>query len=140
MPRQRSLKGYEGANLLFFLGVVVVLGTFVWFVFHFYRNANRAPVRASIEGGVLSNAVIPGADSCIFYVGTRLSTTKLRYVNGQIPVTDDGLVKDLFGIPGVLEVVIDQSLVMLHKTPGSHWEAIQPLAREIINRHLHIHH
>ena len=136
--RGKTLRGYEGGNLLFFLLVILVLGGFVAVVFQFYRGADRPA--ASERPGVLSEAEIPGTEACMFYLGTKISPHNRRYVGiNDIPATDDGLVRDLFGISGVTEVVIDQSMVMLHKVPSARWESIKPGAHEVINRHLHMH-
>lgn len=135
---RRTLKGYEGINLVVFLLVLVGLGVFVALVFQYYRAPNVKESEG--EKGVLSTATIPGSDGCMFYVGTELSQTKLRYTSAEaIAATDDGFVRDLFAIPGVVEVVIDHSLVVLHKSPGARWEPIQPAAREVIKKHLHLH-
>jgi hypothetical protein len=134
----KSLKGYEGANLLFFFLVILVLGGFVAIVFQFYRGADRPA--AAERPGVLSEAEIPGTEACMFYLGTRISQNNRRYIGlHDVPATDDGLVRDLFAIPGVAEVVVDRSMVMLHKAPSAKWETIKPDAHEVINRHLHMH-
>jgi hypothetical protein len=134
---RRTLKGYEGINLIVFLLVLAGLGVFVALVFQYYGKPDREP---KAEKGVLSTATIPGSDGCMFYVGTELSQAKLRYASEkEIKATDDGFVQELFEIPGVVEVVVDHSLVVLHKSPGARWEPIQPAAREVINKHLHLH-
>jgi hypothetical protein len=136
--RAKTLRGYEGGNLLFFFLVILVLGGFVAVVFQFYRGADRPA--ASERPGVLSEAEIPGTEACMFYLGTKISPNNRRYVGiKDIPATDDGLVRDLFGIAGITEVVVDQSMVMLHKAPSARWESIKPAAHEVINRHLHMH-
>ncbi len=135
----RTLKGYEGTNLLFFFCIILILGGFVAIVFQFYRGAMK-PSSSSMHPGVISESVIPGTEACMFYVGTRMSESNRRYVGPQdIPATDDGLVRDLFAVPGVTEVVVDHTMVMLHKSPSAQWEKIQPGAREVINKHLHMH-
>lgn len=135
------LRKYEGTNLLFFLIFVIALGVFVALVFQSYKNPGEEPSKKSANGnGIVSEVISPSAESCIFYLGTRLSESSLRYRSRlDIPVTDDGLARDLFAISGVAEVIVDQKLIILRKSPSAHWEAIQPSAREIINNHLHMH-
>jgi hypothetical protein len=141
MAQRKSLKRYELTNLVFFLSVIVALGVFVAFVFQYYKNAGHKPASASDDGGIRSEVVLSGSDSCIFYLGTRLSEGTRRYRSpDEIPATDDGLVRGLFDIPGVVEVVVDQTLVILQKSPSARWEAIQAGAREVIRNHLHMHH
>jgi hypothetical protein len=135
------LRKYEWTNLLFFVLIMMALGVFVALVFQSYSNPNRGRSKESgSTGGVLSEVVAPGSDTCIFYLGTALSPTTRRYLSRmEIPATDDGLVSGLFGITGVESVVVDQRLIMLNKSPSARWEAIQPQAREVINKHLHMH-
>jgi hypothetical protein len=69
-----------------------------------------------------------------------LTATQHKYHTRQeIPLTDDGLAKGLFDIPGVTEVTIDKAMVVLQKAPKAHWEEIRPAARDIISTHLHMH-
>jgi hypothetical protein len=142
MSRRKGnvLRRYEGANLLFFLAFAVVLAGFVAWVFHSYRNPGESAVDDAGDGsGVVSELVSPD-DSCIFYLSTRLSESGRRYRSRMdVPSTDDGLVRDLFGIEGVTGVVVDQKMVILQKWPAARWEAIQPQAKEVINNHLHMH-
>ena len=137
-----ALRRYEGMNLLFFLGFILVLGVFVAFVFNSYRLAGNGDSDSSAEGeGIVQEAASPESNSCVFYLGTRVSESNKVYRSSlDIPVTDDGLVYGLFGIPGVTEVVINKKTVMLQKLPSARWEIIQPRAREVINRHLHNRH
>ncbi len=138
--RGKPLTRYEGMNLLFFLGCIVVLGVFVSYVFQVYRTAGLPPPKPSNENGIVSEVVSTTAESGLFYLGTRLTDSSRVYHNpGEIPSTDDGLVRDLLALPGVVEVQIDQRLVVLRKSPSAHWEEIQPGAREVIGRHLHMH-
>lgn len=142
MARRKGnvLRRYEGMNLLFFLSFAVVLAGFVAWVFHSYRNPRIETSDESAEGnGVVSELISPD-DSCIFYLSTRISESGRRYRGkAEIPPTDDGLIRDLFGIEGVAGVVVDQKMVILQKWPAARWEAIQPMAREVINNHLHMH-
>jgi len=140
--RRRSLKGYEGANLLVFLFVMVALGVFVSWVFQYYKSAGeRAPSTSDDHKGIVSEALAPGSDVGIFYLDTNVSPTTRQYQNRlEIPPTDDGLVQGLFDITGVVGVVVDQKLIMIQKSPSVRWEAIRPAAREVISNHLHMHH
>lgn len=138
--RGTSLQRYEGMNLLFFLGCILVLGVFVSYVFQVYRTSGQKPPKATDENGIISEVVSTSAESGLFYLGTRLSESSRVYRKlTEVPESDDGLVKGLFAIPGVVEVQVDQRLIVLRKAPSAHWEEIQPGAREIINRHLHMH-
>jgi hypothetical protein len=141
IPRagRRSLKKYEITNLLFFLTVIVVLGVLVSFVFRYYGTRNE---ESSGEGelGVISEALDARSDVGLFYLGTKLSETNHQYRSRlEIPVTDDGLVKELFSLPGVEEVTINQKIIMLKKATSTPWEAIQPGVRRIVKGHLHLH-
>jgi len=129
-------------NLLFFLGFALALGVFVAFVFNSYRLAGDKDADSSTEGeGIVQEACSPESNSCVFYLGTRISEANNVYRSSlDVPVTDDGLVIGLFGIAGVTEVVINKKTVMLQKAPSAHWENIQPRARELISRHLHNRH
>jgi hypothetical protein len=142
MTRKKGnvLRRYEGANLLFFLVFVLALAGFVAWVFQSYRSPGESVAEeAGANGGVVSEIVSPD-DSCIFYLGTKLSESSRRYRGKlEIPATDDGLIRDLFAIEGVTGVVVDQRMVILQKWPTARWEAIQPLAREVLNGHLHMH-
>ncbi|HYK91859.1 MAG TPA: NifU N-terminal domain-containing protein [Acidobacteriota bacterium] len=134
------LRRYEGGNLLFFLGFILALGIFVSWVFQSYRSPNAVVPPESPEKGILSEIVTPGSETCVFYLGTKLSETNHRYRSRtEIPATDDGLVAGLFGIPGVEVIVVDGKMLMLQKSPLTRWERIQPSAREVIKSHLHMH-
>lgn len=133
--RKKSLKGYEWTNLLVFLFFIGALAVFVSFVFQSYKHRGEKPTEEFADEGVLSTIVAPGSDTCIFYLGTKLSETNQTYRSRlEIPVTDDGFIRDLFAVEGVSEVVIDQRLVMIQRAPGARWEAIQPAVREVINK------
>jgi hypothetical protein len=141
VPRKNVLRRYEGTNLLFFLVFILALGLFVSWVFKSFRSPNAVAVdTSSDEEGILSEVITPGSETCVFYLGTKLSETGHQYRSRtEIPATDDGLVAGLFGIPGVEVVVIDGKMVMLQKAPPVRWERIQPNAREVIKSHLHMH-
>jgi len=139
-PRRNVLGKYEGTNLLFFMGFILVLGVFVAWVFHSYKSRNDRPPRTMVDDGIVTEAVSEASGTCLFYLGTKLSETNHKYTGQKdIPITDDGLVRDLFAISGVVEVTVDQRLIVLQKAPSAHWEAIQPGAREVIRNHLHLH-
>jgi hypothetical protein len=141
-PRGKNiLKEYEVTNLLFFLAFVISLGVFVWWVFHSYDNPVQSyPKKPFDEKGILSEAVFSQSDSCLFYMGTELSESEKSYRSEKdVPTNDDGFIADLIKIPGVSQVIVDKKQVVLRKTPSGHWEAIQPMAREIITSHLHMH-
>ncbi|NWG12681.1 MAG: NifU N-terminal domain-containing protein [Acidobacteria bacterium] len=139
--RRGSLKGYEGANLAFFLVFMVALGGFVWFYFTSFRSPNAPPPGDLAEGGgILSEVVEKESDMCVFTLGTQIVGSRRRYQGPQdIPVTDDGFVRGLFEIPGVAEVVLERKMVILQKFPSARWEKIQERARVVISRHLHAH-
>ncbi len=136
---RKNLSRYEGVNLLFFLAIMVALGVFVSAVFLYYRGTPKGP-SADDRPGILSESVVPGIEACMFSLGTKITETNRRYVGVQdVSVMDDGLVRDLFAIPGVTEVVVDRTMIMLHKAPSAEWDNIQRDARQVINRHLHMH-
>lgn len=136
---RRSLKKYELQNLLFFLTLVVALGVLVTVVFRIYGTRNQAPEEES-GAGVISDQLNPASDMGVFYLGTTLSQSSLQYHNRlEIPVTDDGLLKDLFDLPGVNEITINQRMIIITKANDARWEAIQPGVRRIVKNHLHLH-
>ena len=135
----KSLKKYELTNLLFFLVLIVALGVLVTFVFRHYGTRNQEQSEGAVVG-VVSEAVGPGSDVGLFYLDTKLSETTRRYRSRlEIPATDDGLVSELFALPGVEEVTIDQKVIMLKKNGSVRWESIQPGVRRIVKEHLHMH-
>lgn len=135
-PR-RSLKKYEISNLLFFLFLIVALGTLVTFVFRSYGTKNRIPA-GEVETGIISEDVYE--DICSFYLGTRVSETTRQYRGRiEIPFTDDGLIRGLFDLPGVEEITINPTTIMLKKNGTVAWNEIRGKAREIILNHLHSH-
>jgi hypothetical protein len=141
VAKNNVLRKYEGTNLLFFLAFILALGLFVTWVFKSFRSPNAVVVDTSAdEAGILSEVVTPGSETCVFYLGTKLSETSRQFRSRtEIPVTDDGFVAGLFAIPGVEVVVIHGKMVMLQKAPQVRWERIQPNAREVIKSHLHMH-
>ena len=135
----KSLKGYEFTNLLFFLVLIVALGILVTFVFRHYGIRDQESSNEAVVG-VVSDAVSSGSDVGLFYLDTKLSERTLQYRSRlEIPATDDGLVRELFALPGIEEVTIDQKIIILKKNGSSRWESIQPGVRRIVKEHLHIH-
>ena len=136
---KRSLKKYEIANLLFFLAIIIALGVMVTFVFRYYGTRGQKPA-AEQDMGVISDALSDGSDVGLFYLGTKLSETTHQYRSRlDIPVTDDGLLRELFSLPGVEEITLDQRIIVVKKTVSARWESIQPGVRRIVRSHLHLH-
>lgn len=135
----KSLKKYELTNLLFFLVLIVALGVLVTFVFRHYGKGDQGSSEESVAG-VVSDAVSSGSDVGLFYLDTKLSETTRRYRSRlEIPPTDDGLVRELFSLPGIEEVTVDQKIIILKKNGSARWESIQPGVRRIVKEHLHLH-
>ena len=135
----KSLKGYELTNLLFFLVLIVAFGVLVTFVFRHYGTRNQEQSEGDAVG-VVSEAVGSGSDIGLFYLDTKLSERTLRYRSRlEIPATDDGLMRDLFALPGIEEVTIDPKVIILKKNGSARWESIQAGVRRIVKEHLHIH-
>ena len=136
---RRSLKSYETTNLLFFLTLIVALGVLVAFVFRFYGTRNEE-IEGGAQAGVVSDALGAGSDVGLFYLDTKISDTARQYRSRlEIPTTDDGFIRDLFAIPGVEEITIDQRMIVLKKTASARWESIGPSVRRIVKSHLHLH-
>jgi len=141
IPRsgRKSLQRYEFTNLLFFLVLIVALGVLVAYVFRFYGTRNIGPADEA-DMGVISDSVSAGSDVGMFYLGTNLSEATLQYRSRlEIPVTDDGFLKEMFSIPGVEEITVNQRIIVIRKNPSTPWESIQPAVRRIVKEHLHIH-
>lgn len=137
--RGRSLKKYERSNLLFFLFIIIALGVLVSFVFRHYGTRNQDLAEES-DAGVVSESLSPGSDVGLFYLGTKLSETSHEYRSRlEVPVTDDGLLADLFSLPGVEEITLNQRIIVVRKRSSTGWEAIQPGVRRIVREHLHTH-
>ncbi len=135
----KSLKGYEFSNLLFFLVLIIAFGVLVAFVFRYYGTRSNEPESDS-DMGVVSDSLSPGSDIGMFYLGTKLAETTHQYRNRlEIPVTDDGLLKDLFDLPGVEAITLDQKIIVIRKSTSARWENIQPGVGRIVKAHLHIH-
>ena len=135
----KSLKKYEITNLLFFLVLIVALGVLVSFVFRYYGTRNQQPSEENVIG-VIDEALSEGSDVGLFYLDTRLSETTRQYRSRlEIPATDDGLVRDLFNLPGIEEVTVDQQTIILKKNGSTRWDAIESRVRQIVKNHLHTH-
>jgi hypothetical protein len=136
---RRNLKKYELTNLLFFLTLIIALGVLVTFVFRFYGTRNRASEDES-GVGVVSEGLNPASDMGVFYLGTKLSESSLQYHSPiDISVTDDGFIRDLFALPGVEAVTVNQRMIIVKKNSGARWEGIQPGVRQLVKNHLHLH-
>jgi hypothetical protein len=134
-----TLERYELTNLLFFLVLIVALGVLVALVFNHYRTLDEG-TSGDENPGIVSEALNDASDVGMFYLGTKISETSHRYGSRiDIPVTDDGFLKELFSLPGIDEVTINQKTIMLKKSSSARWETISPGARRIIGNHLHIH-
>ncbi|MGA2262740.1 MAG: NifU N-terminal domain-containing protein [Acidobacteriota bacterium] len=136
MPKG-TLKGYEARNLVVFLCFILALGGVGAIVFQIYKNKDKVPPKEIDPTGIMDEVVSSTSSSCYFYLGTKVSETTHKYHTRQdVPPTDD-LAKGLFNIPGVIEVTIDNTMVVLQKAPKAHWEEIRPAARDIIIAHIH---
>jgi hypothetical protein len=135
----RSLKKYELTNLLFILVLIAALGILVTFVFRYYGKQGQE-ISGENSVGVVSDSVSPGSDVGLFYLDAKLSEVTRQYRSRvEIPVTDDGLLRELFALPGVEEITIDQKVIMIKKNGSARWEGIQSGVRRIVRDHLHIH-
>ncbi|MBN2320240.1 MAG: NifU N-terminal domain-containing protein [Acidobacteria bacterium] len=136
---RRSLKKYELTNLLFFLTLIVALGIVVTFVFRYYGNRNKGDISDG-ERGIVAEAFYSGSDIGMFQLGTKIYQTSHQYRSPlEIPVTDDGFLKELFAIEGVEEIMVDQKSIMIKKDTSTSWEKIKPRVQEIVLKHLHLH-
>jgi hypothetical protein len=134
-----TLKGYEAHNLIVFLCFILGLGGIGALVFQLYKDKDKVPPKEIASNGILTEVVSPTANSCYFYLENKLSETTQKYhTRKEIPPSDDGLAKAFFDIPGVIEVTIDKTMVVLQKSPKAHWEEIRPAARDIISARLHL--
>ena len=136
---RRSLKKYEVTNLLFFVVLIVALGVLVAFVFRYYGTR---PTGAEPESdmGVVSASLSPTADVGMFYLGTTLSEASHQYRSRlEVPVTDDGFMKEMFDLPGVEEITLGPRIIVIRKTNSARWENIEPGVRRLVKNHLHIH-
>jgi hypothetical protein len=136
---RKSLKKYEVANLLFFLGLILALGILVTFVFRYYGNKDRTAI-GEAETGIVSEVLSQGSDIGMFYLGTNIFERSRQYRNSmEIPVTDDGFLKELFSIPGVVEITVDKRSILIKKESSASWESMLPRIHQAIEKHLHMH-
>jgi hypothetical protein len=134
-----TLREYEFTNLLFFLVLIVALGVLVALVFNHYRTLDEE-TSGDENPGIVSESLNSTSDVGMFFLGTKISETNRQFRNRiDIPVTDDGFLKELFSLPGIEEVTINQKSLMLKKSSSARWETISPGARRIVSNHLHIH-
>ena len=133
-----SLKGYELTNLLFFLIVVIVLGGGCWWVLYHYGTKDRVVI-VEPGPGIASEEVYE--DMALFYLeGFRIVENSRQYKGLlEVPATDDGLIRDMFELPGVEEITIQSQLVMVKKNGTVSWDTLRAPIRNIINNHLHSH-
>ncbi len=134
---RKALGKYEVQNLLFFIcfiGALFVLGAFV---LRGYRDKDKEPPKEIDPSGILDEAVSSTSSSCYFYMGSKLTENRHNYRNRQDVPASDTLAKNLFDIPGVIDVTVDQTMIVLQKAPKAHWEEIRPQARDVIKTYLH---
>jgi hypothetical protein len=137
----RALKGYEASNVLFLLAALIAFGALFTYVLKNYRSPSASDRKATAAGiGILNEVFSPDNETCVFYLSAPLSAASRAYRSKlDIPATDDGLIAGLFDLPGVTEVVVNQKVVMIKKSPAARWEVVQSGAREIISAHPHLH-
>jgi hypothetical protein len=129
---RKTLRRYEGLNLVLLLLAVVALTLFSTWVFQYYGNPDEG---SGSQKEILSE-VFTDSDVCMFTVGARLTHTAHRYQSPAEIITSDPLARKLFGIPGVIEVAIHEKSVVLRKLSSARWETIKPAARGIITDYL----
>jgi hypothetical protein len=138
-----TIQQYELTNLLFLLVLIVALTVLVALLInYFFNHYKNMDAESSGEEhiGVVSETLSSTSDVGMFYLGTKISETGFQYRNRiDIPVTDDGFLKELFSLPGVEEVAINPKTIMLKKNHSARWEAISPGVKRIAGSHLHIH-
>jgi len=133
-----SLKGYEFSNLLFFLGLIIVLGGGCWWVLYHYGTKDRIVVVDPDPG--ISSELINDDIAAYYLEGFRIVGVTRQYRSRlEIPSTDDGLIRGLFDLPGVEELTIQPQLVMLKKNGTVSWDILSGQIRDILNNHLHSH-
>jgi hypothetical protein len=129
---RKTLRKYEGLNLVLLLLAVVALTVFSTWVFQSYSNPDEGD---NSKKEILSE-VFTDNDVCMFTVGARLTHTSHRYASPAEIITRDPLATKLFGIPGIVEVAIYEKSVVLRKLPSARWENIKPAARGVITDYL----
>ena len=134
-----SLKGYEFTNLLFMLFLIVVLGGVCALVLYHIGTKDRYDV-VDKDPGIASEQQI-NEDITAFYLEgfDIVGVTRTYQSRLEIPSTDDGLVRGLFDLPGVEEIVIEPKLIMVKKNGTVTWGKLRGEIRDILNNHLHSH-
>jgi len=134
-----SLKGYEFTNLLFMLFLIVVLGGVCALVLYHIGTKDRHDV-VDKDPGIASEQQI-NEDITAFYLEgfDIVGVTRTYQSRLEIPSTDDGLVRGLFDLPGVEEIVIEPKLIMVKKNGTVAWSQLRGQIRDILNNHLHSH-
>lgn len=136
---RKSLQSYEFSNLLFFLVLIIALGVLVAFVFRHYGTRGDEAAENS-DLGVVSDACGDGSDVGMFYLSMKLSNEPRQYRSRlEIPVTDDGFLRDLFDLSGVEEITLNETSILIKKSSSTRWEGIQSGVRRIVKGHLHLH-
>ncbi|MDR1727655.1 MAG: NifU N-terminal domain-containing protein [Acidobacteriota bacterium] len=137
MGKAKSLKGYEFSNLLFLLGLIVVLGA-ICVVVYVQLTAPADDIEV-VEPGISSENT--NDNIAVYYLeGFHIAeTTRLYRSRLEIPVTDDGLVRSLFELPGVEEVTLQPELIMVKKNGTVEWKDLSGPIRGIVKKHLHPH-
>jgi len=132
-----SLKGYELNNLLFFLGMIVILGGVCW-IFYNLVTKNPDPV-IDIEPAITSE--VTTGDIAVFELeGFNLVGMSRSYRSRlEIPVTDDGLIQGLYDLPGVEEIVLEPRRVIIKKNGTVEWNTLSGSITNVLKDHLHSH-
>ena len=133
-----SLKGYEFSNLLFFLGLIIVLSCGCWWVLYHYGTKDRVVI-VDPSPGIASEHI--NDDIAAFYLEgfSIVGVTRQYRSRLEIPSTDDGLIRGLFDLPGVEELTVQPQLIMVKKNGTVSWDNLKEPIRDIINSHLHSH-
>ena len=135
----KALKGYEAANVLLLFVCVAGLALLAGWFFVTFRSPNQPP-EPEDRPEIVEEIVVPEGDGCAFHLGTVIARHSHAYRSPlDIPPTDDGLVRDLFSLPEITEVLVEPRMIMLRTRTAANWGVIQPMARAIINKHLHLH-
>ena len=133
-----SLKSYEFSNLIFLLLLIIVLGGGCWWAITFFGTKNQVVVK-EVEPGISSEEF--SEDIALFYLeGFHIvGTTRTYRSRLEIPTTDDGLIRSLFDLPGLEEVVIEPQLIIVKKNGTVTWDKLSEPLRILVKNHLHSH-
>ena len=134
---KKSLKGYELNNLLFFLAMIIVLGGVCWI---FYGLVTKNPDAVKDVDPVITSETTTG-DIAVFELdGFNIVGMSRTYRSRlEIPVTDDGLIKGMYDLPGVEEIVLEQRRVIVKKNGTIEWNKLSGPITDILKEHLHSH-